>query len=80
VSIPSSCGPPSGTKTKAAAKFFSLPLGVSLSVDVYGVAEGVGEGSTLGLGVGVPNGGVGVGETSVPGVEVGSAESERCGL
>jgi hypothetical protein len=50
----------------------------NLPVDVYGVGEGVAEGSTVGLGVGVPNGGVGVGETSDPGVGLGSAE--RCGL
>ena len=70
-------GPPFGTKTKAAAKFFSLPLQVNLPVDVYGVGEGVAEASTDGLGVAVPDG-VGVGETSDPGVGVGSAE--RCGL
>ncbi len=63
----------SGTKTEAAAKFCSLPLQVNLPVDVYGVAEGEAEGSTVGLGVAEPDG-VGVGETSVPGVEVGSAE------
>ena len=61
-------------KTKAAAKFFSLPLQVNLPIEVYGVAEGVAERSTDGLGVGLPNGGVGVGETSDPGVEVGFAE------
>ena len=65
-------------KIKAAAKFFSLPLRVNLPVEFHGVAEGVAEGSTDGVGVGVPNGGVGVGETSDPGIGVGSAE--RCGL
>ena len=64
-------------KAEAAAKFCSPPLQVNLSVDVYGVAEGVAEGSTVGLGVGVPDG-VGVGEPSDPGAGVGSAE--RCGL
>ena len=52
-------------KTKAAAKFFSLPLQVNLPIEVYGVGEGVAEGSTDGLGVAVPDG-VGVGETWVP--------------
>jgi hypothetical protein len=46
----------------------------ALPVEVYGVGEGVAEGSTDGLGVGVPNGGVGVGETSDPGVGLASAE------
>ena len=63
----------SGTKTEAAAKFSSPPLQVNLPVDVYGVAEGVAEGSTVGLGVAEPDG-VGVGETSVPGVGAGTAE------
>jgi hypothetical protein len=65
--------PTSGTKTEAAAKFFSLPLRINLPVDVYGVGEGVAEGSTVGLGVAELDG-VGVGETSVPGVCVGTAE------
>jgi hypothetical protein len=64
---------PSRMKTKAAAKFFSLPLRINLPVDVYGVGDGVAEGSTVGLGVAELDG-VGVGETSVPGVELGSAE------
>jgi hypothetical protein len=41
-------------------------------VEIYGVGEGVAEGSTVGLGVAVPDG-VGVGETSVPGVGVGAS-------
>jgi len=52
---------------------FAAASQVNLPVDVYGVAEGVAEGSTVGLGVAVPDG-VGVGETSVPGVGAGSAE------
>ena len=64
----------SGAKTKAAAKVSSLPLRINLlPVDVYGVGEGVAEGSTVGLGVAELDG-VGVGETSVPGVGLASAE------
>ena len=59
-------------KTEAAAKFCSLPLQVNPPINVYGVAEGVAEGSTVGLGVAEPDG-VGAGEMSVPGVAVGAS-------
>jgi hypothetical protein len=57
----------SGSENLFAAAVCKFPA------DVYGVGEGVAEGSTVGLGV-ADSEGVGVGETSVPGVGVGSAE------
>jgi hypothetical protein len=68
---------PYKTKKNGSEILFRCRLEVNLPVELYGVAEGVAEGSTVGLGVAVPDG-VGVGETSDPGVGVGSAE--RCGL